>query len=378
MTLRYNLTGSDRKRLVSSISEITGASAKYLGAPSFAYQVDYFTIDRNGGVTFDDRADSEEIENLIETLDSQGFKAEPQAVEASEPVESAPAEVDGLCISMPASLFTETTLQNLKDIIASKGNLIRKAMGVDELPVDMVLEMRKAVKQADPEATLLGEVWEDASNKTAYGVNRSYCLGDMLDSVMNYPLRCAVIDFFTGVIDAYQLRRVILHQQEVYPAPFYYSLMNLLGSHDKPRAINVLADCGNMQPERRYRFPLELTKEQYERGKRRLIAAWTLICALPGMPCIYYGDEAGLTGMADPFCRKTFPWGREDEELTEKMREQSLKRRNSPALRTGDMRIYAESADALVVERFIEHGQDVFGNSAKDERVRVRIDRKGL
>ena len=137
MTLRYNLTGSDRKRLVSSISEITGASAKYLGAPSFAYQVDYFTIDRNGGVTFDDRADSEEIENLIETLDSQGFKAEPQAVEAPEPVEPVPAEVDGLCISMPASLFTETTLQNLKDIIASKGNLIRKALGVDELPVEV-------------------------------------------------------------------------------------------------------------------------------------------------------------------------------------------------------------------------------------------------
>ena len=137
MTLRYNLTGSDRKRLVSAISEITGVSAKYLGAPSFAYQVDYFTIDRNGGVTFDDRADSEEIENLIETLDSQGFKADPQVVEASEPVESAPAEVDGLCISMPASLFTETTLQNLKDIIAAKGNLIRKALGVDELPIEV-------------------------------------------------------------------------------------------------------------------------------------------------------------------------------------------------------------------------------------------------
>ena len=99
--------------------------------------MDYFTIDRNGGVAFDDRADSEEIKNLIETLDSQGFKAEPQAVEASETVESSPAEVDGLCISMPASLFTETTLQNLKDIMASKGSLIRKAMGVDELPVEV-------------------------------------------------------------------------------------------------------------------------------------------------------------------------------------------------------------------------------------------------
>lgn len=137
MELNYNCTGESRKRLVTAISEITGVPAKYLGAPSFAYQVDYFTIDRNGSVTFDDRADSEEIENLIETLDSQGFKAEPQAVEASEPVEPVPAEVDGLCISMPASLFTETTLQNLKDIIASKGNLIRKALGVDELPVEV-------------------------------------------------------------------------------------------------------------------------------------------------------------------------------------------------------------------------------------------------
>lgn len=137
MELNFNCTGNERKRLVNAISKITGAPAKYLGAPSFAYQVDYFTIDRNGGVTFDDRADSEEIENLIETLDSQGFKAEPQAVEAPEPVEPVPAEVDGLCISMPASLFTETTLQNLKDIIASKGNLIRKALGVDELPVEV-------------------------------------------------------------------------------------------------------------------------------------------------------------------------------------------------------------------------------------------------
>lgn len=137
MELNYNCTGESRKRLVNAISEIAGAPAKYLGAPSFAYQVDYFTIDRNGVVTFDDRADSEEIENLIDKLDNQGFKAEPQAVEATEPVEPVPAEVDGLCISMPASLFTETTLQNLKDIIASKGNLIRKALGVDELPVEV-------------------------------------------------------------------------------------------------------------------------------------------------------------------------------------------------------------------------------------------------
>ena len=112
---------------------------------------------------------------------------------------------------------------------------------VDELPMPLVSAMRHAVKQADPEAVLLGEVWEDASNKVSYGALRSYCLGDSLDSVMNYPLRRAVIDFFTGKCDAQQLRRVILHQQEVYPAPFYYSLMNLLGSHDRVRILNAMA-----------------------------------------------------------------------------------------------------------------------------------------
>lgn len=137
MELNFNCTGNERKRLVNTISEITGAPIKYLGAPSFAYQVDYFTIGRNGSVSFGDRADSEEIKNLIDTLGSQGFTAELKVDETFGPVEPATAEVDGMCISMPASLFTETTLQNLKDIIASKENLIRKALGVDELPVEV-------------------------------------------------------------------------------------------------------------------------------------------------------------------------------------------------------------------------------------------------
>ena len=248
----------------------------------------------------------------------------------------------------------------------------------DELPMPFLRELRRRARATDPEAALIGEVWEDPTNKIAYGEARCYCAGDTLDSVMNYPLREAVLNFFAFREDAFRLARRIEAMRESMPASFFYSQMNLLGSHDKPRTINVLADCANMQPERRYRFPLELTKEQYERGKRRLIAAWTLVCALPGMPCVYYGDEAGVTGMADPFCRRTFPWGREDADLTEKMREPSLRRRESRALRTGYMRLRAESADVLVVERYTEHGQDAFGNSAPDERVCVRIDRTGL
>lgn len=124
MELKYNVTGADRKRLVNLIAEITGCDAKYLGAPTFAYEVDCFTIDKNGSVTFDDRADSEEIEQIIERLYEAGFTAEN-----AEPDESR------ICISMPKSLFTDTALENLKSLVTAKGALIRKAICATELPI---------------------------------------------------------------------------------------------------------------------------------------------------------------------------------------------------------------------------------------------------
>lgn len=136
MTINYNRTGADRKPLIAAIASITGAEAKYLGAPTFAYQVDYFTIDRNGAVTFDDRADSEEVENLIERLASMGFEAGPVEREANTGAEQ-PAAHDGLTIQMPTDSFTPEALNNLHSLIAAKGRLIRKALGVDLLPVQV-------------------------------------------------------------------------------------------------------------------------------------------------------------------------------------------------------------------------------------------------
>ena len=136
MTIKYNRTGADRKSLVDAIASITGAEAKYLGAPSFAYQVDYFTIDRNGAITFDDRADSGEVENLVERLASMGFEAEPVEREADTEAER-PAAHDGLTIQMPADGFTPEALNNLHSLIAAKGRLIRKALGLDLLPVQV-------------------------------------------------------------------------------------------------------------------------------------------------------------------------------------------------------------------------------------------------
>lgn len=142
MTFKYNVTGAKRKELVTAISEITEAPVKYLGAPSFAYEVDYFTIDRNGGITFDDRADSEEIEMLAEALLERGFEPEPRferpqpieetvepQVDASEPDETS------ICVYLPDDLFTEESLVNLTRLIAAKGALIKKALGADSLPI---------------------------------------------------------------------------------------------------------------------------------------------------------------------------------------------------------------------------------------------------
>ena len=138
MTINYNRTGADRKPLVIAISAITGAEAKYLGAPTFAYQVDYFSIDHNGGVSFDDRADSEEVENLIERLHGMGFEANPMEGQDAAELEAAPAgEGGGLTIQMPTTLLPSEALVNLTSLLTAKGRLIRKALGVEALPVEV-------------------------------------------------------------------------------------------------------------------------------------------------------------------------------------------------------------------------------------------------
>lgn len=208
----------------------------------------------------------------------------------------------------------------------------------DELPMDFIAEFRTRLKKENPQAALIGEVWEDPSRKVAYGALRSYCLGDTLDGVMNYPLRSAILGYLLGQISPADCARQILSLYENVPPAFARANMNLLGSHDKPRALSVLADAGNMEPDRKYRHPVQLTPEQYALGRKRLIAAWNLVCALPGMPTIYYGDEAGLTGMADPYCRGTYPWGREDETLIAAYRAAALRRKNR-VLTRGDVRI---------------------------------------
>ena len=231
----------------------------------------------------------------------------------------------------------------------------------DELSMDFLRKLRVAAKKARPDAVVLGEVWEDASCKVAYDETRCYCTGDTLDSVMNYPLRLAILDFITGASNAYALARLIKHQEEVYPAQFRYSLMNLIGSHDRARVLNVLAGQDGVTLSRADQSTVRLTPDEYDLAVKRLRKCVDILCALPGCPTIYYGDEAGLTGCADPFCRRPFPWGREDKELQAYIAAKLKHRQSSDVLKFGHCAVEVRDDDTIVITRTLGD-VDALGN----------------
>ena len=244
----------------------------------------------------------------------------------------------------------------------------------DELSMPFLKGLRAAVKAEKADAALLGEVWEDASHKVSYGQMRCYCDGETLDSVMNYPLRRACIDFLLRKINALQLCRVIRSQQENYAPPFYYSLMNLMGSHDRARIFSVLGEALQRDDERIEGTQPELDEKGLALAKGRFLTFLKILVCLPGIPCIYYGDEVQMQGSADPYCRGTFPWGKEDAIFLNEVKS-LLSNRQNPLFCTGHMVVWSEGEDTLVIRRFIEDGKDVFGDAAPNGDQTIRITR---
>ncbi|MFT8316842.1 MAG: glycoside hydrolase family 13 protein [Sporolactobacillus sp.] len=186
----------------------------------------------------------------------------------------------------------------------------------DELPDDFIAGIRRAVDEhaaEKDEKVLIGEVWEDASHKIAYGKRRHYLEGGMLHSVMNYPLRSLIIDFVEQRLSARSAARLLLTLKSNYPPDAFQATMNNIGTHDTERIFTVLGK---------------------DRKKLRL-AVW-LLMTLPGVPCIYYGDEAGLTGGKDPENRRFYPWGREDLSIKEIYQQAIQARRSDQNLVSGD------------------------------------------
>ena len=256
-----------------------------------------------------------------------------------------------------------------------KGGVIDKyaTMGVDgfrldvadELSDDFISEIKKRLNQHNKKSVLYGEVWEDGSNKIAYDVRKKYFLGRELDGVMNYPIRTGIIDFLTsGHYSSlmYALTDII----DNAPVRVRNMQMNLLGTHDTERILTVLG--GEHSEGRSNEYLSKKKMNDLERGiaKRRLRMAYTILATVPGIPAIFYGDEAGLEGYHDPFNRMPYPWGREDHNLIAHFRQLGKIRSENDVYKEGAFELIHLNSDALVFKRCSdEHSYITFVNNTK-------------
>ncbi len=219
----------------------------------------------------------------------------------------------------------------------------------DELPDDFIAELRQAMDAEKPDCLLLGEVWEDGSNKIAYDRRRKYLLGRETHGLMNYPFRTAALDWLCGG-DAAAFRESMEQLRENYPSPAFYSAMNFLSTHDTPRILTLLG--GEPTPaDKAERAAAQLSPAGRELARRRLMLGALLLYTFPGSPTVYYGDEAGMEGYEDPLNRRTFPWGQEDEGLLRWYRRLGQLRGDRPSLQQGDICYLYADGSGLALRR---------------------------
>ncbi len=257
------------------------------------------------------------------------------------------------------------------DYITGKNGVIEKytALGVggwrldvvDELPEHFVKAIRNAVKGVNSDAVIIGEVWEDASNKIAYGIRRKYFQGKELDSVMNYPLKNAILDFVTtGNVKT--LSYTIKEQIDHYPKMVLDSLMNLLSTHDTFRLLSALSGIDATLMSKDDMAKSILSGVELEKAILKLKVATLLQFTLCGVPSIYYGDEIGMQGFKDPLNRGCFPWGKENQEILSWYRLLSNIRTN-----------YSVFSDGEFVEEYSTNGVYAFKRFDKNTEVMIFI-----
>ena len=251
--------------------------------------------------------------------------------------------------------------EECKNFFVGEGGIIEKytKMGIggwrldvaDELPDAFLDDLRKtAHKNSNGQAVIIGEVWENAAVKIAYGKRRRYFQGEQLDSVMNYPIRNGIVEFVKNG-NSQMLYNVLTEIYSSYPRFVSDSLMNILGTHDTERILTVLGenyspDAGNTELAVK-----RMSDEEKGQAIKYLKIASVLQYTVYGIPSVFYGDEAGLEGYHDPFCRRTFPWGRENSELLDHYRNLGEIRLSEKAFDRGDFRIVECGEGTIAFER---------------------------
>ena len=237
----------------------------------------------------------------------------------------------------------------------------------DELPDEFIEQLRSAVEETDPDALVLGEVWEDASNKISYSRRRKYFQGRELHGVMNYPFRTALLNYLLDG-PAEDFKEAMETIRENYPPAAFYSAMNFLGTHDTPRVLTVLG--GVPLPEGRdAQSTFHLSPVQREAGLERLHVAAAILFTFPGSPMVYYGDEAGMEGAADPFNRRTYPWGHENQALLAWFRRLGQLRKDRASLRRGALRwLEAQGPLLAYVRETCDEATATLVNAGPEER----------
>ena len=208
----------------------------------------------------------------------------------------------------------------------------------DELPDAFILRLRNRIREIKPDALLMGEVWEDASNKIAYDTRRRYFTDGELDSCMNYPFRTAIINFLRGNDGGHGFKDTIMSIVENYPQQVVHCNMNLLGTHDTPRILTWLVD--DFEGSREEYSKRHISRSRLDLAYERLMMASFIQYMLPGSPSLYYGDEAGMEGHKDPFNRRTFPWGKEEPVLMSHFKALGAIRKQAEPLRLGDISFF--------------------------------------
>ena len=236
--------------------------------------------------------------------------------------------------------------ESYREYICGENGILRKWMkcGIrgwrldvaDELPDIFLDDLRNAVKAENEDAVIIGEVWEDATNKTAYGLRRRYLLGKQLDSVMNYPFADAVLNF-VRFQNAGAFFDDVMSIIENYPKESLHILMNHIGTHDTERAITRLVGENPDGYDRVWQKEHnKLDEEDYFKGISMMKIASLLQFTLPGVPSIYYGDEIGMQGMKDPFNRACMSWDNMNAELHRWYKRLGEIRKGCSALIDGD------------------------------------------